>query len=486
MFRKIYKKFKRWWSNFDASAYNYTTRYMKEERNIYNSLRDLERGRSRIQAAYYNNEQIHGAINNVANMIVGGSEYGVKFQPLERRSINTLNKVQREWENFIKNESVDNEDSCGMYGYARQLILSTIKDGFVFFKPVINEKELRFVSYEANALAVNLNEQKDGGGFIRLGCEYDTDYIKRAFWIRQTIQDGIYSERYNRGDTTGSATRMPADEFFQIYMPEGVNMPFGVPTLFPSLLSAEAVKDFRYAELRKQRLASSINAFTFSNYDEDDQPLGDITRKNADIDNTSISTSPDLTADVPLSSIQRLDNTEKVEFPDAPRQVDFKDFYRTIVGQMSMSLGISVETLMQDFSNTSFSSARMAQIQNSITINNFRKICLERQIYNRMIKSFLKFLVLAKNYPTWVMELKFEYIPPAFKHTDPIKQAKADQIYIQTGTVSVSELIRGKGKDPEKVLQEIQDERSKYDFLNNQAPEIAEDMDEDEDEDEDD
>ena len=456
IFRKIRDYFGK--GSFSASQVTDYNNTIPREVSIYSSLKTLTIGRERLRAAYHNNDILKGALRALSTLTLGETGLRLDFAKGEgAASRNDMKKIRTLWSDFSES-LIDSERSVNLLGLQHQVMNSTLLDGFVFVQVLFSETAPVVKIYTAEALAINLNANLENGSKIRLGVEYDSNRIKKAYYIRMANpQDNQLYQMLNFADTIDSCIRFPIEDLQQIYLPERVALPFGIPYLFPSFLAVQSLTEFKHSELNKQRLASSINAFAVSDQIESESPFADVAKQLETADDGAKAK-----ISLPFSSVERLRPGEKVEFPDAPRQVSLEEFCNTILMGLSMSTGISREVLLMDFSRTSYSSSRMANIVNNKTLVLFRDQLIKSQLLNFISSKFLDFHYLNGNVSSSAFKLRRNYTSPYMRSVDPVKEAKADEINVRTGTTSLTALIKSKGLNPEDVFSEIIEEREKY------------------------
>lgn len=134
----------------------------------------------------------------------------------------------------------------------------------------------------------------------------------------------------------------------------------------------------------------------------------------------------------------------------------YPDFKRELLKEIARCLGIPFILAAQDSSLSNYSSGRMDALPYRDLVRTERDEC-EAVVLDPILMAWLD---EAANVPGLLpagldlADLPHAWVWPGWSYVDPQKEAAADTERLANGTVSFSELVRQRGRDPEDVLTE--------------------------------
>lgn len=153
---------------------------------------------------------------------------------------------------------------------------------------------------------------------------------------------------------------------------------------------------------------------------------------------------------------------------------NYAEFEKSTLRHLAASLGISYEQLARDYSETNYSGARAGMIEAWKFFSSRRK-----QVAGRLA-TLIYALWLEEAIDRGDVELpagapdfytaktawcRCDWIGPGKGHIDPLKEAKADQLEMQMGTLTLEEACAERGQDWEDTLEQIARERKRMQEL---------------------
>lgn len=456
-------------SPLDASSWSPKTQYAKQELNLITTLRDSRTAVWRMRSEYRNNEVFSGPIDRLASWVTGSSGISIVFSMANRKSTRAqaeLEKVMNEWKAWSVS-MVDAERNSNLFKMQNSIATTSLIDGFLFFE-VLNDPDGGIIlkTHNSDRLAIYLNDELENGNYIRLGCEYNRKNVKVAHYFRRDDTKKLWNNvNYQGGfDRVENTIRMPVETVQILTCPKVAGMPFELPELVSIFLRGRDIKDYQDAEMAKQKLAAAMAAFVTTEAPDDESPLRDMQQSPTNAgDRVSAPQRQTNWVNIPGAILEYLRPGESVEVPNAPSIESYKDYISTNLTMMAMSLGVSKETLTMDYSQTSFSSARMAQITNQPKLNLIRSNIIKSQFLGKVVREFLKDQLLKGNIGARGYEdIYWQCIDPVGMHIDPIKAAKAQEVQLANGVTSLTTLIQSSGHDPESEFGKMIEEREKY------------------------
>lgn len=140
------------------------------------------------------------------------------------------------------------------------------------------------------------------------------------------------------------------------------------------------------------------------------------------------------------------------------------DFIKVLLRLIGASLGISYESISRDMSNSTYSSARQALLDDQRTF----KVWQDELIYKfcrEVYRSWLDFMVLSGEidipdyYSNSYKYQNHVWIPPGWSWIDPLKDIKASQYAVSSGMDTLANICAENGKDWRETMQQIKVEQ---------------------------
>lgn len=386
------------------------------------------------------------------------------------------------YEVFEESNDLDFNEELSFQSIMTSLVEETVKAGGCLAIRVFDATaklgfRIKLVEQSFIAREYSAKAQK-GGGMIRNGIEYDARGKKVAYWI--------YSHRQN-DELLGprKPERFKISDVGHFFVPTRLGAEVGLPWLSHLVPEIRMLEDFVYNTHIRNRNASAISGIIetterpriggdFSPGSEEFQD-GETEKEEAqktDDRGFAISTKgsarterrvrEDYTAaqfsELRPGIFHILRYGEKVTVPRVPDPPDFLSFHKPRLQALARgSGGASYEDLSGDFSNSSFSSARMSESQPRLWAQKRRELL--RSMILSKVWTWTKEGLELKAFNTSRIWHRWEMPEPA--PINPKEEAMVMQAAISSLTGSISEFIRRSGRDPDAVFQAIAEDRKK-------------------------
>jgi lambda family phage portal protein len=299
---------------------------------------------------------------------------------------------------------------------------------------------LRYLAIRPDRLRTPSFGRDRSNEIIDQGVEVDRDGIPVAYWISQTDPDnGDYMASTEQFD------RIPAAAIIHVFYNEDPIQHRGEPWMTQGLAVWHKLRRYDEAEIAAAIVAAKFAAVL-------------------------INTNPDVVADagkiLPTSVLEIQDGMMMVPPPGyEPRQIDPKqpsansaDFRRDQIGSAGAANAMPVNIASQDSSRGSFASSR------------YDGVTLEQD--GHVVRGMIEDLHLSRVWADWLAEATAAGVLPAprdeptvswlwpreDRHTDPLKQASADKVRIETATATVGEIQMESGTDREDARDALLEE----------------------------
>ncbi len=279
---------------------------------------------------------------------------------------------------------------------------------------------------------------------VRMGVESDEFRRPLAYWIRKLHPGEI---RYSAQETD-AIERVPADQIIHLMLIDRWPQTRGEPWLHAVLRKLADVDGYSEAEIIAARSAACYMGII-----ETEQDYGEKTETNA----REITLEPGV--------VERINPREKFNFVNPNRPNSSMDpFMRFMLREIAAGTGVSYESLSRDYSQSNYSSSRLALLDDRDLwrvfqlwfIRNFRlplhREWLQQAVLARAVSS-IPIENFALDMPKY-SAVRFK--PRGWTWIDPQKEVEAYKESIKSGFTTTTQVIAqtGGGIDIEDVLDE--------------------------------
>jgi lambda family phage portal protein len=248
----------------------------------------------------------------------------------------------------------------------------------------------------------------------------------------------------------------PAEVIIHAYIPYQIGAPRGIPMSASAMTTIKMLDDYRKAEL----VAARIEASKFVVYEQAqlDQLDAEIAMEAALPASVKTGTIQPGMAEVlpPGVTAKYMDSTHP--------STAFPSFNRDLKKEIAAGLGISYNSLYSDFENTSFSSMRAAFISERAFYRKIQTLFIEK-ILTPIFEDWLDAacvsgeLDLPPVLGNYDFYKQFSFTPKAYEFSNPLQEAEAQKVLIESRVMSRSQICLERGSSYEKVLDDIKHEQ---------------------------
>jgi lambda family phage portal protein len=263
------------------------------------------------------------------------------------------------------------------------------------------------------------------GGRIVQGVEFDKNDRRVAYYIHEKHPGEVsFSRKVNR---------VPAEDVVHLFEENRPEQVRGISWLCAAILKLQDFDDYEDALLMRQKIAACYAGF-ITNVDGDSQSAG----INEDIEDGFDSIEPGM--------LHRLRDGEGIEFGSPPPVTDNDQFSRSTLRRIAASMGVSYEDLTGDYSQVTFSSARMGRLAHYGNVHQWRWNMMIPQLCARVWEWFEDAAELARGIPKSQEDVS--WTPPPMPMIEPDREGKAYMMNVRSGMMTHSEMIAEQGGDP--------------------------------------
>ena len=410
------------------------------------ALRKL-RNRSREQLR--NNDYARGAIATIVNNVVGG---GIKFQAQvgsgkgysDRR--NEL--IEALFDKWSKKANCDIANRLSFCQFQRLALRSMIESGEVFIR-----KHYRggLLPFSLELIESDRIEDQYGyspsvsGNIVKMGIEFDSYGKVIAYYLRSFHPgDTLFHPKAIGSKSPYGLERVPADQIIHLFIPERPGQSRGVPWLSSSLQRLKNLGGYEEAELVAARASAAVMRFRITK----DPDLTELDDRGQPVDTLEPGTIKELAP-----------GEEFVGFDPTRPNDAFEPFIRMMLRGVAANLGIDFESVSRDFSQSNYSSSRLALIQVRDSYKSLQDFFIE-DFLQPIFEDWLNIAVLngSLSFPDYERNpdryTKVRWRPRGWSWVDPWKETQASIEAINAGLSTLTQELAKQGLDIEEVLTE--------------------------------
>lgn len=411
---------------------------------IYAQLNTL-RARARQQAR--NNDYVVRLIQILQNNVVGASGFKARskvtdFQDKPDKIVRKV--IENSWGEF--GEEVD------LIAFQQLIISSMVTDGEAFIYLRDTKEGILPELVDPARLDVEFNRSENNGPLIIMGIEYDQFLRPIAYHVNDTYEKA----HPGTGDTSGQnikRTRVPASNMLHLFKKLYVGQKRGIPWVAVSLSRLFQLGRYEEAALTAARIGAAKMGFFSS--EENDEYSGD-------------GESGDMQLNAEAGTFENIGAMKFQAFDPSYPAGEFKTFMDKTLQGISAGLGVDYHTLGNDLSGVNYSSARVGMLETREyykTVQGWMIAGFVKPTFKRWLSTELFYQRLRIKDRPLNRGLSY-YLPASFvgrrwEWVDPQKEAAGKRIQWEMRILSLSQIIRERGDDPEEVFLEIAEENKR-------------------------
>jgi lambda family phage portal protein len=282
---------------------------------------------------------------------------------------------------------------------------------------------------------------------VRMGVEVDKFGRPIAYWIRERHPGDIRV----RVGSTDRYERVPADQIFHLHIADRWPQTRGEPWMHTALRKLDDMNEATSSELAAVRASSAY--FATIQTPESTNPIVD----DEEEDGTPV-------MDIEPLTVQELKPGEELNFHSPNRPNSGLDaFMRHMQREAAAGMGVSYESLSRDYSQSNYSSSRLALLEDRDTwkvlqlwwIRNFRQP-LHAVWMNQAVLAGAIQGVTASQYAVDMDRFQAVLFKPrGWSWIDPTKEVTAYKEAIKAGLTTITDVIAqtADGRDIEDVIE---------------------------------
>jgi lambda family phage portal protein len=286
---------------------------------------------------------------------------------------------------------------------------------------------------------------QNAGRELRMGVEIDAFHRPVAYWVRERHPGDVRSSAY----ATDRLVRVPAEQMIHLYVVDRWPQSRGEPWLHAVARRLNDMDGYSEAEIVAARGAAAYMAFIKT---PDSNPLP---ADGEEEGQRTLTYEPGLVEQLPPGWDIVLNN------PNRPNP-NMDPFMRLMLREVAAGVGVSYESLSRDYSQSNYSSSRLALLDDRDLWRVLQGWFL-RAFRHELHREWMRMAVLANAIPAVPLDqylddkAKFEAVlfkPRGWSWVDPTKEVEAYKQAVRCGFITVGDVIAqtAGGLDIEDVL----------------------------------
>lgn len=290
------------------------------------------------------------------------------------------------------------------------------------------------------------------GNEIRMGVEVDKWQRPVAYWLHPR----------HPGDNLASATldsrnfqRVPAEEIIHVCLFERPYQTRGVPWMHATLVKLRHMGGYEEAEIIAARASAAIMGFRA-------RPEADIPDDGAD-DADDLVDGERVTDMSPGIIMDLAPGETFTGFNPSRPNAALDPFMRYMLRSVAAGVGVSYESLSRDYSQSNYSSSRLALLDDRALWRILQQWLIET-LCQPVFEAWLEMAVLggALNLPAYETTPEIyqaiRWAPRGWKWIDPLKESSAAKSDVRAGFSTLTDVLAEQGEDIEEHFQRRRDE----------------------------
>lgn len=420
---------------------------------IVTSLRLL---RARSRELVRDNEYAKNCVRIVQNNVIGtGIGLQARVETAGGKLIGRINdKIEQAWADWCNADTCHTGGKMHFSDIERAIVAALVRDGEVLIRKIrkpfgkgiiplaleVIEAD-RLIDFWTQATAPT-------GAPIRMGVEMDEWQRPTAYWINPVHPGDFQFSTF----VPSRFERIPADEIIHLYIVDRWPQTRGEPWMHAAIKRMNNIGGYEEGEIVKARASAAVMGFIQS-----PEPLA--------ADATDTDAGQRLTDLSPGQINHLLPGETFAGFNPSSPNTAMEPFLRHMLRSLSAGVGVSYESLSRDYSQSNYSSSRLALLDDrdlwrviqGWLIRNFRqplhKEWLDRAVYSMAID--------IPDYAT--NRAKYQnarFKPRGWSWVDPAKEVTAYKMAVRNGFMTVSDVIglTAGGQDAEDIFKARREE----------------------------
>lgn len=423
------------------------------------SLRVL---RNRSRQLVRDNDYAKNAMRVIKNNVVG---QGIRLQAqiMNRRGDaldQEANKqIEQLWERWSRKQNCHTAGVLAFGELQRVLLGAVVESGDVLVRKIRGQAfadspvPFALEIIEADQLVEEWSGRAENGNQVRMGVEVDRWQRPVAYWM-YPYHPGDYQFLPATAQTQ-RLIRVPAKDIYHLFVAERPGATRAAPWLHSTLRRLNDMGGYETAEIVAARASAGVMGFIKT------PDIGDPATQDPAADSISDDIQDNQTvADFEPGTIKKLaEGEEFTGWNPARPNAQMDPFLRLMLRGVAAGVGVSYESLSRDYSQSNYSSARLAllddrdlwRVLQSWYVTHFLQDVYEDFLDMAVLAGELKFPDYETNRERYCA---VRWQSRGWDWVDPYKEVQAARMSVRAGFQTAQDIISSKGGDFEDTFRQ--------------------------------
>lgn len=414
--------------------------------------------RNRVRDMGRNNDYVVNALRAIENNIIG---QGIGLQSQVKRlrgpgagklALDTNQNIETAWRRWKRADSCHTAGTLSFTEIERLLVRNVPESGEIFVR-LIRQKfgrskvPLALEIIEADLLDENYNGTAPGGNQIRMGVEVNKWFRPVAYhFFTQHPGDIQFG---SVGNVAQQRIRVPAEDVIHLFIASRPGQTRGIPWFASALTRLRHMSGYEEATVIAARASAC--------------QMGFIQTPDPEFEGTGVMDGERVSQFEP-GKISTLGPGETFTAFNPTQPSGLLDpFMRYMLRGCAAGVGVSYETLSKDYSQSNYSSSRLALLDDRDTWRRLQQWIIGA-FHQRVFEEWLKMSVLSgamalPNYETQPeLYEEVRWLPRGWQWIDPAKEINAYKTAVRSGFMTQTDVVAQNGGDFEELAHSRQRE----------------------------
>lgn len=386
-------------------------------------------------------------VNLSAGTVAGADGITVRPSPIgldgstDHVIADQLDKLFYQWASDANRFSADGTISFDTFQALAERTRAT--DGEMFCRLHNDGDELQVSIIDAARIPSTKNELLKDGAYISNGIERDKNGRVLAYHVADV-------HPLNYSIQTNSTQRVPSSKVLHYFIPEFPGQERGFPDCIAVIKTLDDFNSYNEATIVQKKIASSAMGFITNSDNTQEEILDGENPEREFVEYFEPGSIKELAPGQQIQTLNPQAGTDKItEFTDA------------ILTTISTGLGIPKQSLISDTSSASYSASKLADRMSREGFKT-RSNLLISKVLKPIYREFLKRIMVSElnnlSFTNFENIANCTFITVKQISLDPVKDAQYEQVLLDMGVKSKSQIIRDLGMEPQHVFEELKRE----------------------------
>lgn len=388
-------------------------------------------------------------VNLSAGTVAGADGITVRPSPIgldgstDHVLADQLDKLFYQWASDASRFSTDGTISFDTFQALVERSRAT--DGECFVRLHNDGDELQVSIIDAARIPSTKNELLKDGAYISNGIERDKNGRVLAYHVADV-------HPLNYTIQTNSTQRVPASEVLHYFLPEFAGgQERGFPDCIAVIKTLDDFNSYNEATIVQKKIASSAMGFITNSDNTHEELLDGENPEREFVEYFEPGSIKELAPGQQIQTLNPQAGTDKIT-----------EFYDACLTTISTGLGIPKQSLISDTSSASYSASKLADRMSREGFKTRSNLLISKvlkPIYREFIKRIMVSELNNLSFTNFENITNCTFLTVKQISLDPVKDAQYEQVLLDMGVKSKSQIIRDLGMmEPQQVFEELQRE----------------------------